>query len=259
MRKCKREAMALTFGAGLALAASAIAASATTVLTDGDFTNVTATSTYSADAGTQISISAPCPSCGNSGPALQTVLDYTNATSNGSPAGVGYVDNLLSYDPATMGAIASISASYDRMFTVAGTESFISYTFRALIEQNGNYYVTSAATSIPPFHFTSTTPTDGWVNLAVSGLVASDFSSFDFATGIAGTSHPDFAGAPMLFGIQVGSISIIGQILTTNYDNLSFTVSQTPLPAALPLFASGLGALGLLGWRRKRKTSAAIG
>jgi len=32
----------------------------------------------------------------------------------------------------------------------------------------------------------------------------------------------------------------------------------TPLPATLPLFASGLGALGLLGWRRKRKASAAI-
>ena len=29
--------------------------------------------------------------------------------------------------------------------------------------------------------------------------------------------------------------------------------SDTPLPAALPLFATGLGALGLLGWRRKRK------
>ena len=27
----------------------------------------------------------------------------------------------------------------------------------------------------------------------------------------------------------------------------------TPLPAALPLFATGLGALGLLGWRRKKK------
>jgi plastocyanin len=33
-------------------------------------------------------------------------------------------------------------------------------------------------------------------------------------------------------------------------------VTPTPLPAALPLFASGLGALGLLGWRRKRKASA---
>ena len=29
--------------------------------------------------------------------------------------------------------------------------------------------------------------------------------------------------------------------------------ATTPLPAALPLFATGLGGLGLLGWRRKRK------
>ena len=34
-------------------------------------------------------------------------------------------------------------------------------------------------------------------------------------------------------------------------------VSDTPLPAALPLFASGLGALGLLGWSRKRKAQLA--
>ena len=37
----------------------------------------------------------------------------------------------------------------------------------------------------------------------------------------------------------------------------SFTVgAATPLPAALPLFATGLGALGLFGWRRKKKTAA---
>jgi hypothetical protein len=30
----------------------------------------------------------------------------------------------------------------------------------------------------------------------------------------------------------------------------------TPLPAALPLFASGLGALGVFSWRRKRKGAA---
>ena len=34
---------------------------------------------------------------------------------------------------------------------------------------------------------------------------------------------------------------------------------QTPLPAALPLFASGLGVLGLLGWRRKRKQAVREG
>ena len=44
-------------------------------------------------------------------------------------------------------------------------------------------------------------------------------------------------------------------------DDISVTgaaVSATPLPAALPLFASGLGAMGLFGWRRKRKNAAAI-
>jgi hypothetical protein len=33
--------------------------------------------------------------------------------------------------------------------------------------------------------------------------------------------------------------------------------STTPLPAALPIFATGLGALGLLGWRSKRKRKLA--
>ena len=35
-------------------------------------------------------------------------------------------------------------------------------------------------------------------------------------------------------------------------------ISATPLPAALPLFATGIGALGLLGWRRKRKRAATV-
>jgi hypothetical protein len=35
-------------------------------------------------------------------------------------------------------------------------------------------------------------------------------------------------------------------------------VATTPLPAALPLFATGLGAMGLLGWRRKRKNAATL-
>ena len=45
-------------------------------------------------------------------------------------------------------------------------------------------------------------------------------------------------------------------------DNVTFdqplSTSATPLPATLPLFAGGLGAMGLFGWRRKRKNAAAI-
>jgi hypothetical protein len=34
--------------------------------------------------------------------------------------------------------------------------------------------------------------------------------------------------------------------------------SEIPAPAALPLFGTGLGALGLLGWRRKRKSTTSV-
>jgi hypothetical protein len=34
-------------------------------------------------------------------------------------------------------------------------------------------------------------------------------------------------------------------------------ISTTPLPGAAPRFATGLGALSLLGWRRKRKAAVA--
>lgn len=41
-------------------------------------------------------------------------------------------------------------------------------------------------------------------------------------------------------------------------DNASLsTPDAVPVPAALPLFMGGLGVMGLLGWRRKRKAAAA--
>ncbi|HWY88018.1 MAG TPA: hypothetical protein VNX28_14900 [Gemmataceae bacterium] len=51
--------------------------------------------------------------------------------------------------------------------------------------------------------------------------------------------------APLQYGPEFATITV------------SDFSPATPLPAALPLFATGLGALGLLGWRRKRKADIA--
>jgi hypothetical protein len=58
----------------------------------------------------------------------------------------------------------------------------------------------------------------------------------------------------------INGVNDLGQIVgfyTDANDNVvGFVGSATPLPSALPLFATGLGAMGLFGWRRKRKAHA---
>jgi hypothetical protein len=58
-----------------------------------------------------------------------------------------------------------------------------------------------------------------------------------------------------------GAATLVGQVsLGATYPDirgLGFVPDATPLPAALPLFATGLAGLGLLGWRRKRKAQVA--
>jgi hypothetical protein len=61
-------------------------------------------------------------------------------------------------------------------------------------------------------------------------------------------------------GIEVLGAGLPGylpsyELFITLPDGLSVV---TPLPAALPLFATGLGMMGLFAWRRKRKGAAAI-
>jgi hypothetical protein len=66
---------------------------------------------------------------------------------------------------------------------------------------------------------------------------------------------PDASGGVAAFGIGI----IASPSLTTaNFLSETGTVAVTALPAALPLFTTGLGALGLLGWRRKRKARVSL-
>jgi hypothetical protein len=54
-----------------------------------------------------------------------------------------------------------------------------------------------------------------------------------------------FAGSPNCNGACTANLTI------------NINTAATPIPAALPLFASGLGALGFAGWRKRKKAKIA--
>jgi len=55
------------------------------------------------------------------------------------------------------------------------------------------------------------------------------------------TQNLDNVHGPVISGISVSETA---------------AVAATPIPAALPLFASGLGGLGFMGWRRRQRATA---
>jgi hypothetical protein len=98
----------------------------------------------------------------------------------------------------------------------------------------------------------------GWEILAVDSSNLNLGVILDFSTPL----YPppglgqliDFAGGDIT---QWTLFNVSGALAGGFYGFLTPEASATPLPAALPLFATGLGALGLLGWRRKRRAAAA--
>ena len=63
-----------------------------------------------------------------------------------------------------------------------------------------------------------------------------------------------YANSTLLLDVFGDPTDALGPI--SELGTVEFAIAETPLPSAIPLFAGGLGALGLFGWRRKRKISA---
>ncbi len=106
-------------------------------------------------------------------------------------------------------------------------------------------------------------------NGSASQMILPDGTTFPNADQsiTSGALNPLVIGVPT-FNIADSNITTattISAVVIGFGANADFTAPETliqaipvvtPLPATLPLFASGLGALALLGWRRKKKTVA---
>jgi hypothetical protein len=92
-----------------------------------------------------------------------------------------------------------------------------------------------------------------------------DTGRYDTSQFVGGSPFTDYSSALALLGsLKVTELDFVVdggwgangvQQLTVNEFNFGST-SETPLPAALPLFATGLGALGLIARRWKKKAAA---
>jgi hypothetical protein len=85
---------------------------------------------------------------------------------------------------------------------------------------------------------------------ALTATATSLLFDFDQTGGLFGFPDPT---ATILIGWHTPDI---GGCCNFGSGTEVIATTTTPLPAALPLFATGLGGLGLLGWRRRRKAQA---
>jgi hypothetical protein len=230
------------------LAMSAAPALADVLYTDNTFnlSNYSASPAYSSDPSASISYS----SASNT---LQFTANFTSSNNLFTTA-IGLANTTFTYNPQTQGAITSIDASVSKDLTAAfgsGTPGGpLGNTFRPLIEQDGTFYLAGIAgpslSTIPA--------TTGYNTIAQTGLEATDFLSYDFATGTFGSANPNFGGDPMLFGLaQISGINWYtpGQIIT-DYQHLVLDIHSAPEPSTVALFGAAL--LGCA-WFYRREVS----
>jgi hypothetical protein len=156
------------------------------------------------------------------------------------------------YDPNGLGRVpAGFSNSLSNIVTVGSYP----ITFGYADGGNNDNTTFSSATSFTFEDTAKMTTTNNSVELKFVSSELGFFTGFaalsdDFPNGgFTDTISPD--GTTITLNWAGGAVTN-GQVLDATF---TFTTT-TPLPAALPLFASGLGGLGLLGWRRKRKAQA---
>ena len=164
--------------------------------------------------------------------------------------GVGHASTLLGNTIDVQYVWPNVGSVYQDLGTITATNTLQLVTFQ-------------------PYFNVEISGSQVWVNASnYYGTYSGDFNG-EYLIDTSVTTFPSYVldSSSVLPGGNP-TITIVGNTLEIDFHGLTFApgsqlvldfgpVSQTPLPAALPLFATGLGAFGLLGWRRKRKAQAA--
>jgi hypothetical protein len=139
--------------------------------------------------------------------------------------------------------ISNIQLAYPGLTFNSAVTSSVGFDFSAFVDPTTGAFI---------FH-------DAGQGLAVIAFAGTDINSATtFLSILVGNPNQNFNGVADQFN-ALNSGNADAGFPTAGFWTASFpTVAATPLPAALPLFASGLGVMGWFGRRRKRKNAAAV-
>jgi len=148
--------------------------------------------------------------------------------------------NSTSYNPASSGALASVSISFNINSATGGTSGGVARV--PALAQGGTVYRAADSAGVT---FTGT----GWQSVAATGLHAGDFVSTALA-------NPDFsgAGAPIFFGFVLSNGSNLGISTSTQTYIDDFVAEATPIPEPSTIaLLLGAGVLGTACFRRRQR------
>jgi hypothetical protein len=167
-----------------------------------------------------------------------------------------------------LGVCGAVAAAVILIAPIAASAATFDFSFDTLTGYSGSGVFTSSDVS-SPFHITMVSGfvSDPNVNMGVASAITGIDTTFDSPNNLLSYPVPPALTYLTGNGISFDTASAKYNLAWDGGDGIyelnqsififgNFTVTETPLPAALPLFAGGLGVLGLLGWRRKRKAAA---
>ena len=149
-----------------------------------------------------------------------------------------------------------VSSSYNVGLSTGGTSLFNStnnlsngaFVGGTLFVFTGNIGTRTQSGTIT--HDDGATFWDGWDGTSYATFVGGQ--AFPYTA--VSESYNGLTGAFELIYVEANGLP--ADLIVAGLNNVLLVSAPVPLPAALPLFAGGLGVMGLLGWRRKRKQVA---
>jgi hypothetical protein len=200
-------------------------------------------------------ISVLCVANAKASPITYTETATVSATLQTSPSLILiFTDDLLTVTGT--GNTANITSAGSVFLNNVTTASF-TISSGGIVSASGTF---TDAFEVFDNQTSSPVPSAGFHDLAngqdILDTFNAAFASYALLTSIGPITGSSFKATGVSFPTSAGTL-IITSPATSGTATFTAVVTppSVPLPAALPLFATGLAGLGLLGWRRKKKAA----